>query len=99
MNLRTRGASRALLGTLGIAVIVAGAGAGAGCGGSHNNYPDSSVHFDARSGTGGGSGDAGVRPTPAVGDGVATLASGAAFLVGIGDDSCTNQDPPSGDRW
>jgi hypothetical protein len=97
MNLRTRGRCRALLGTLGIAVIVAGAGAG--CGGSHNNYPDSSVHFDARSGTGGGSGDAGMRPTPPVGDGVTTLATGAAFLVGIGDDSCTNQDPPSGDRW
>lgn len=99
MNLRTRGGSRALLGTLGIAVIVAGAGAGAGCGGSHNNYPDSSVHFDARPGTGGGSGDAGVRPTPAVGDGVTTLATGAALLIGSGDNSCTNQDPPSGDRW
>ncbi len=97
MNLRTRRVSRALLGTLGFAVTVAGAGAG--CGGSHNNYPDSSVHFDARPGTGGGSGDAGVRPTPVVGDGVTTLASGAAFLVGVGDDSCTNQDPPSGDRW
>jgi hypothetical protein len=97
MNLRTRGRCRAFLGTLGIAVIVAGAGAG--CGGSHNNYPDSSVHFDARSGTGGGSGDAGVRPTPPVGDGVTTLATGAAFLVGSGGDSCTNQDPPSGDRW
>ena len=100
MNLRTRGDSRALLGTLGMAVIVAGAGAGAGCGGSHNNnYPDSSLNFNARPGTGGGSGGAGVRPTPAVGDGVTTLANGAAFLVGTGDNSCTNQDPPSGDRW
>jgi len=97
MTLATRGDSRALLGTLGIAVIVAGAGAG--CGGSHNTYPDSSVHFDARSGTGGVSGDAGVRPTPPVGDGVTTLASGAALLIGVGDDSCTSQDPPSGDRW
>jgi hypothetical protein len=99
MNLRIRGVSRALVGTLGLAVIVAGVGAGAGCGGSHNNYPDSSVHFDARPGTGGVSGDAGVRPTPVVGTGVTTLASGAAFLVGVGEDSCTNQDPPSGDRW
>ena len=64
-----------------------------------HNYPDSSVHFDARPGTGGVSGDAGVRPTPVVGAGVTTLASGAAFLVGVGEDSCTNQDPPSGDRW
>ena len=98
MNLRTRGVSRALLGTLGFAVTVAGAGAG--CGGSHNNnYPDSSVRFDAHPGTGGVSGDAGVRPTPIVGAGVTTLVSGAAFLVGVGEDSCTNQDPPSGDRW
>lgn len=99
MNLRIRGVSRALVGTLGLAVTVAGVGAGAGCGGSHNNYPDASVQFDARPGTGGLSGDAGVRPTPAVGDSVATLVSGAAFLVGVGQDSCTNQDPPSGDRW
>lgn len=95
MNLRIRGVSRALVGMLGLAVTVAGAG----CGGGHNNYPDSSVHFDARPGTGGGSGDAGVRPTPVIGDRVATLASGAAFLVGSGSDSCTSQDPPSGDRW
>ncbi len=97
MNLRTRGGSRALLGTLGFAVIIAGLGVG--CGGSHTKYPDPSVHFDAGPGTGGGRGDAGVRPTPAVGDGVTTLASGAALLVGVGEDSCTNQDPPSGDRW
>src|SRR5882757_4637816 len=94
MNLRIRGVGRALLGTLGFAATVAATG----CGGSKNNYPDSSVHFDARADRN-NTIDAGTRPPPAVGDGVSTLATGAAFLVGFGSDSCTNQDPPSGDRW
>ncbi len=102
MNLRARGSCRAIFGTLGLAVAVTGAGSGCGGGGSgggnkNNNYPDSSVHFD--SSTGGNNADTGTRTIPPVGDGVTTLASGAAFLVGLGDNSCTNQDPPSGDRW
>ncbi len=97
MKLRARGGCRIILGTLGFAVAVLFAGGGCG-GGSHNNYPDSSVHFDA-SADRGNTADTATRPTPAIGDGVTTLASGAALLIGIGDDSCTNQDPPSGDRW
>jgi hypothetical protein len=94
MDLWTRGGRRAILGTIGLVV----AAAVAGCGGSHNSYPDASVFFDARPDTG-NTVDAGVRPPPPVGDGVKLLAPGPALLVGIGSDSCTNQDPPSGDRW
>jgi hypothetical protein len=94
MDLWTRGGRRAILGTIGLVA----AAAVAGCGGSHNPYPDASVFFDARSDTGNAV-DAGVRPPPVVGDGVTQLAAGSALLVGLGSDSCTNQDPPSGDRW
>ena len=93
MHLWTGGGRRAILGTIGLVA----AAAVAGCGGSHNSYPDASVFFDGRPDNGGAGGA--VRPPPPVGDGVKVLAPGPALLIGIGSDSCTSQDPPSGDRW
>jgi hypothetical protein len=95
MQRRTRADHRAILGTVGLAVAF---GASACGGGGHGRYPDASPQFDAQGG-GGSTVDAGTRPPPAVGNDVTALASGPAFLVGSGTDSCTNQDPPSGDRW
>jgi hypothetical protein len=96
MDLRATGARRAILGMIGIAVATAASG----CGSSHNSYPAPTVTFDAgRPDTTSSVPDAGTVAPPVVGPGSQRLLLGAALLVGTGPDSCTNQDPSTGDRW
>jgi hypothetical protein len=100
MGLRVVGGRRATLGVLGFAIAVAGTG----CGGGGKGFPDASVFFDGRpdgttTGTGGDGADAGTRPPPTPGVGARALFTGTSLLIGSGPDSCTNQDPASGDRW
>lgn len=102
MDLRARGCCRAILSASGCALLVVALAVSAGCG-SSTHYPaptvfvdggaDSSTNPTDTRGTGGSTG------APVVGPGSQTLVSGDARLVGSGPDSCTNQDPATGDRW
>jgi len=101
MDLRARGGSRAIL--LGFSVLGCALTAGLGCG-SSSHYPPPTVLVDGGTDsrttppdTGGGMG--GATGGPMVGPGAQALLSGDAQLVGNGPDSCTNQDPATGDRW
>ena len=100
MSLRVVGGRRATLGVLGFAI----AAFGTGCGGGGHGFPDASVFFDGHpdttpAGTGGAGADAGTRPPPTPAAGALALFTGPSLLIGSGPDSCTNQDPASGDRW
>jgi len=72
-----------------------------GCGGGGKSYPEASVDFDARAERNDGPAADGpavvVPPTPGPGD--KRLVKGTLELIGSGADTCTNQVPPSGDRW
>ena len=73
-----------------------------GCGGG-KSYPDAKVDLDAQPDGSGGStvsdaSDAVITP-PTIGPGDKVLVKGAIDLIGSGPDTCTNQVPPSGDRW
>src|SRR5258708_727590 len=73
-----------------------------GCGGG-KSYPDAKVDFDAQPDGSGGStakdaADAVTTP-PTIGPGGKVLVKGSIDLIGSGPDTCTNQVPPSGDRW
>lgn len=74
----------------------------AGCNGG-TDYAKPMVNFDGGSAGSGGGNDAGVdvggRPAPMAGTGSTLLIGGQAILVGVGQDSCTSQVPPTGDRW
>jgi hypothetical protein len=73
-----------------------------GCGGGGKSYPEASVDFDARSdrndATTPSDGSPDATP-PTVGPGDKLLVKGSIDLIGSGPDTCTNQVPPSGDRW
>jgi hypothetical protein len=73
-----------------------------GCGGG-KSYPDAKVDLDAQPDGSGGStetSDAADAVTPPmIGPGDKALVKGALDLIGSGPDTCTNQVPPSGDRW
>src|SRR5438045_2338605 len=73
-----------------------------GCGGGES-YPDATLNPGARSDQKGDTaapdGSSDVTTPPAPGPGDKRLVSGSVELIGSGADSCTNQVPPSGDRW
>ncbi|HVU49358.1 MAG TPA: hypothetical protein VHL80_01665 [Polyangia bacterium] len=89
-----------------------GCGGGNNNGDGGKKYPDATVTFDGASdqqgaggtgntsGTGGASGagaaDAGAPP---IGTGSKLIVAGNITMIGSGQDSCTNQVPPSSDRW
>jgi hypothetical protein len=86
-----------------------------GCGGGSNNgdggmkYPDAKVNFDAKgdmgtggtgaAGAGGSGGSMGAAGAPPIGTGSKLIVGGNITLIGSGKDTCTNQVPPSADRW
>jgi hypothetical protein len=76
-----------------------------GCGGNSNGdggtmYHDATV-FDGPKdkGTGDATGDTGPAGPPPIGTGSKLIVAGNIELIGSGPDSCTNQVPPTGDRW
>jgi hypothetical protein len=84
---------------------------GCSSGGSNNDggkmYNDGKVNLDSpgdntgAAGTGGTSGSGGQVDAgpPSVGTGSKLIVGGSVNLIGSGSDSCTNQVPPSADRW
>jgi hypothetical protein len=99
MDLRARGNCRAILGMFGLVATAVTSGCGGGGKGA-TQYPDGSVTFDTRADTTVPTPDAGgTQQPPVVGPGSQALVVGDALLVGNGPDSCTSQDPATGDRW
>jgi hypothetical protein len=78
---------------------------GCGGGGSNNDGGDGKYHdaitFDTPKDTSGSDSgvDTGPAGPPAIGMGSKLIVSGSVELIGSGTDTCTNQVPPSGDRW
>jgi hypothetical protein len=79
--------------------------AGCGGGGSPNDggdgkYHDAAVLDTPKDNTGSDSGvDTAPAGPPTIGAGSKLVVSGSVQLIGSGTDTCTNQVPPSGDRW
>jgi hypothetical protein len=98
-----------LVGTGVLGAVSLGCGGGNGNGDGGKKYPDATVTFDAggdkgAGGTGNTSGNGGAGGSdagpPVIGTGSKLIVGGNNIsLIGSGKDSCTNQVPPSGDRW
>jgi hypothetical protein len=95
MNRKAPRLAFSLVGTLSFAI---------GCGSSGKSYPDAKVDLDAHPDQSDApppppDAQADVVTPPTPGTGSKLLVSGAISLIGSGKDTCTNQVPPSGDRW
>ena len=104
MNRNARSLALLLVGSGSVVAAVGCGGGGAkGDGGDGKVYADATVKLDTASdknGTAGGGGsDAGPAGPPAIGTGSKLIVAGSIDLIGSGTDTCTNQVPPSGDRW
>jgi hypothetical protein len=88
---------------LGTSTIGCGGGNSGGDGGDGKGYGEASVSFDTQPDTTSGDTsadtvDAGGTPPP-IGAGSKLILAGNIQLIGSGPDTCTNQVPPTGDRW
>jgi hypothetical protein len=95
-----------LVGTGALGGLALGCGGGGSNKDAGKNYPDAMVNFDAKgdkgtAGTGGSdaNGDTANAVPPPIGTGSKLIVGGNVSLIGSGKDTCTNQVPPSADRW
>jgi hypothetical protein len=104
MNRKARSLAFLLVGTATLGTLALGCSSG-------NANPDAKMYKDAtvfdssseKTGTGGAGGSGGAGPVdagpPPIGTGSKLIVAGSVNMIGSGTDSCTNQVPPSADRW
>jgi hypothetical protein len=103
MNRKPVGLAFSFVGAIllvGASMVGCGGGGSKGDGGTM--YPDATVNFDTKGDhtTSTDTGvDTGPPAPPPIGMGSKLIVTGTVDLIGSGADSCTNQVPPSGDRW